>query len=137
VALVVLTNAYIYLNGASDISDHCSKVAFEVEADELDSTTFGSTGYKSMLGGLKSGNLGLGLKHDYAASNLDSILWPLLGTVVTFQIQAVAGTVTTSNPKYTGSLLISKLAPISGDVGQLGEFDVQWPTSGTITRGTS
>jgi hypothetical protein len=136
-ALLVMTNAYIYLNGANDISDHCNKVAFEVEAEELDSTTFGSTGYKSMLGGLKSGQLSLSLKHDYAAANLDSILWPLLGTVVTFQIQAVAGTVTTSNPKYTGSVLISKLTPIAGDVGALGEFDVSWPTTSTVTRGTS
>lgn len=136
-ALVVLTNAYIYINGASDISDHCAKVAFEVEAEELDSTTFGSTGYGSVLGGLKKGNLGLGLKHDYAASNLDSILWPLFGTVVTFEIKPVNAAASTSNPKYTGSLLVSKLAPISGDVGQLGEFDVQWPTSGTITRGTA
>ncbi len=136
-ALIVLTNAYILVNGASDLSDHCSKLAFEVEAEELDSTTFGSTGYKSMLGGLKQGNLGLQLKHDYAASNLDSILWPLLGTVVAFEIKPVNAAASTSNPKYTGSILISKLAPISGEVGNLGEFDVQWPTSGTITRATA
>lgn len=136
-ALVVLTNAYIYINGASDISSYADKVAFEVEAEELDSTTFGTSGYRSMLGGLKSGNIGISLKADYAASALDSILWPLLGTVVAFQVQAVAGTVTTSNPKYTGSVLVSKLSPIKGDVGQLGAFDLQWPTSGTITRGTT
>lgn len=136
-ALLVLTNAYVYLNGASDISDHCSKVSFEVEAEELDSTTFGSTGYKAALGGLKSGQLSLTLKADYAASNLDSILWPLLGTVVTFAIKPVNSAVSTANPQYSGSVLISKLSPISGDVGQLGEMDLSWPTTSTITRSTA
>jgi hypothetical protein len=137
VALVSLTNAYIQLNGASDISDHCSGVEFEVEAEELDSTTFSSTGYQSQLGGLKSGGLKLTIKGDYAASNIDSILWPLLGTVVTFDIKAVNAARSTSNPSYTGSVLISKLTPISGKVGDLVEFDLSWPTSGTILRQTS
>lgn len=135
--LVVLTNAYIYLNGASDISDHCSKVAFECEGEELDSTTFSSTGWKSVLGGLKSGNLGLDLKGDYAASNLDSILWPLFNTVVTFVIKPVNAAVSTSNPTYSGSVLISKLTPVTGGVGELVEFGLQWPTSGAVTRATS
>lgn len=135
-ALLVLTNASIVLGG-SDISDHCSKVAFEVEAEELDSTTFGSTGWASMLGGLKKGNVGVALKGDYAASNIDSILWPLFGTVATIVIKAVNAAVSTSNPTYSGSVLISKLTPITGDVGKLVEFDLQWPTTGTVTRATS
>ena len=135
-SLLVLTNAYIFLNGASDVSSYCDKVEFEVSAEEKDSTTFGSTGYKSVLGGLKSGQLTLGLKADYAVGNLDAILWPLLGTVVAFQIQAVAGTVTTSNPKYTGSILVKEVKPISGGVGDLAEFSLSFPTSGAVTRGT-
>ena len=134
--VMALTNAKI-LTGQADLSGWSNRVVMDAEAEELDSTTFGSTGYKAMLGGLKSGHLGLGLKHDYASSNLDSILWPLFGTVVTFEIRPVNTTVAPTNPKYTGSILISKLAPISGDVGKLGEFDIQWPTSSTITRGTS
>lgn len=136
-AVVSLTNAYIYLNGASDISDHCSSVEFNVDVDELDSTTFGTSGYKSSVGGLKEGSLKIKVKGDYAAANIDSILWPLLGTVVAFQIQPVAGAVSTSNPKYTGSVLVSKLTPISGGVGDLVEFDLTWKTSGTITRATA
>lgn len=135
-ALLSLVNAYVLL-GASDISDHCSSVEFEVSAEELDSTTFSSTGYKSMLGGLKSGSLKVTVKGDYAASNIDSILFPLLGTVATFEIKAVNAARSTSNPSYTGSVLISKLTPITGSVGDLVEFDLQWPTTSTISRATS
>jgi hypothetical protein len=132
-----MTNAYLLLNGASDLSDHMSAVELDVEAEELDSTTFGSTGYKSMLGGLKSGSLKCTFKGDYAASNIDSILWPLLGTVVAFDVKAVNAARSTSNPSYTGSVLISNVNPIAGGVGDLVEFDLTWPTTGTITRATA
>jgi hypothetical protein len=137
VALVVLTNAYILLNGTADISDHCAKVEFEVEAEEKDSTTFSSTGYKSVLGGLKSGQLSLSLKADYAAANLDSILWPLLGTVVAFDIKPVNAARSTSNPSYTGFVLVKQVKPIDGSVGDLADCDISWPTSSTVTRLTA
>ena len=135
-ALISLTNAFILLN-ATDISDHCSKVEFDVAAEELDTTTFSAGGYKSMIGGLKSGGLKVSIKGDYAAANIDSILFPLLGTVVAFEIKPVNATRTTSNPSYTGSILVSKLVPITGSVGDLVEFDLSWNTSGTITRLTA
>lgn len=135
-ALVALTNAYILI-GASDLSDHSSSVEFEVEAEELDSTTFSSSGWSSNLGGLKNGSLKLGIKGDYAAANVDSILWAMLGTIQTFEIKAVNAARSTSNPSYTGSVLISKLTPVTGDVGNLVEFDLTWPTTGTVTRLTA
>lgn len=135
-SLVALTNAYILI-GASDISDHSSSVEFEVEAEELDSTTFSSSGWSSNLGGLKSGNLKIGVKGDYAAANIDSILWAMLATTQTFEIKAVNAARSTSNPSYTGSVLVSKLSPITGDVGNLVEFDLTWPTTGTVTRLTA
>lgn len=135
-ALLSFTNGNVLIN-ASDLSDHCSGVELNVEAEELDSTTFSSTGYKSALGGLKSGSLKLTIKGDYAASNIDSILWPLLGTVVTFEVRPVNAARSTANPAYTGSVLISNLSPVTGGVGDLVQFDLTWPTSGTITRATS
>lgn len=134
--LLAITNAYV-LVGASDLSDHCSSVEFEVEAEELDSTTFSSSGYMSNLGGLKSGNLKLGIKGDYAASQIDAILWAMLGTVQAFEIKPVNAARSTSNPSYTGSVLVSKLTPITGDVGNLVEFDLTWPTTSTVTRLTA
>lgn len=136
-AVLAFTNGYLLLNGTSDLSDHCSSIELSIEAEELDSTTFGSTGYKSAIGGLKSGSLKVTLKGDFAASNVDSILFPLLGTVVAFDVKAVNAARSTSNPSYTGNVLISQLNPISGGVGDLMEFDLTWPTTGAISRATA
>lgn len=135
-ALLSLQNAYILI-GASDISDHCSSVELEVEGEDLDSTTFSTSGWSSRLGGLKTGTLNLTIKGDYAAANIDSILWGFFNTVQTFEIKPVNATRTTSNPSYTGSVLINGLTPITGEVGDLVEFDVSWPTSGVVTRLTA
>lgn len=135
-ALISLQNAYILI-GASDISDHCSSVELEIEGEDLDSTTFSTSGWSSRLGGLKSGTLNLTIKGDYAAANIDSILWGFFNTVQTFEIRAVNTARSTSNPAYTGSVLVNSLTPVTGEVGDLVEFDLSWPTSGTISRLTA
>ena len=132
-ALIALSDAYILI-GASNISDHCSSVEFELEAEDLDSTTFSTAGYSSRLGGLKSGTLNLTIKGDYAAANIDSILWGFFGTVQTFEVRPTSGARSATNPAYTGSVLVNGITPITGEVGDLVEFDVSWPTSGTVTR---
>ncbi len=132
----VLLQSYISLNG-TDLSTYCSKIELTVEAEEKDATTFGSAGWHENLGGIKSGSLALTFKQDVAASALDSILWPLFGTQVTFETRLNNGAASTSNPKYTGSVLIKQWNPISGSVGDVAEVSVTYPTTGAITRATS
>lgn len=131
----VLTDAYISISG-NVISDHGNKIEIPVKADSLDATTFGQT-WKVRRGGLKDGSLNMSFFNDIAAANLDSIMWPLVGSVVTFQVQAVSGAVTTANPSYTGSILVDSWNPIGGKVGELNSVDVSYPTSGTVTRNTA
>ena len=136
-AAKVLTNAYIYLNGASNVSGFATKVELNVDVVELDSTTFGS-GWTTNEGGLKSGSISIDFLDDYTASTgLDAILWPLLGSSVAFEIRTDSGTVSTSNPKWTGNVRISKLPAISGGVGELAKKSVTWPANGAVTRATS
>lgn len=132
-APLVLTNASIVLGG-SDISDHTSSVEFEYEADEVETTCFGPSGHRTRVGGLKDGSVKITVKGDYAAASIDSILFPLIGTVPTIAIKAVNAATSATNPLYSGSVLVSKLMPVTGNVGDLVEFDLSWPTSGTITR---
>lgn len=135
-ALISLQNAYILI-GASDLSDHCSSVELELEGEDLDATTFSSAGWSATLGGLKSGTLNLTIKGDFAAANIDSILWGIFNTVVAFEIKAVNAARSTSNPSYTGFVLVNALTPITGEVGDLVEFDLSWPTSSTVNRLTA
>lgn len=51
-AAIVLTNAAIYA-GQADLSGRSNKVELDAESDEVESTTFGTSGHKSFVGGLK------------------------------------------------------------------------------------
>lgn len=135
-AKMVLLAQYIGLNG-TDLSTYGVKGELSVEVEEKDVTTYGSLGWKEVLGGLKSGTLGLEFKQDFATTKLDSIMWPLLGTVVTFEVRADQAAVGISNPKYTGSVLVKEWNPIQGGVGDDATVGVSFPTSGAVTRATS
>ncbi|MFY1660906.1 phage tail tube protein [Micromonospora sp. WMMD1274] len=135
-AKMVLTASYIALSG-TDLSNWANSIELSAEVDEKDVTTFGSGGWKEVLGGLRSGTLAIEFKQDVTASALDSIMWPLFGTVVTFEVRLANAAVGTSNPKYTGSALVKEWAPISGNVGDDASVKVSFPTSGAVTRATS
>lgn len=135
-AVFALTNEYLALNGsATNVNDHVKSAVLTVDVAQLDSTAMGDT-WVEVIGGLKSGQLAITFNDDAAASNIDSILWPLLGTVVTFEVRPTDSAVGTSNPKYTGSVLISQAA-IGGGVGELAAKSLTFPTSGTVTRATA
>ena len=132
----VLINSRIFAAGL-DLTGYSSKLEVSAEVEEKDVTTFGSGGWKALLGGLKSGQIAITWKNDITVSALDSILWPLLGTLSVFEVRGTSAVVGTSNPKYTGSALIKTLAPISGSVGDVNEQSVSFPTSGAVTRATA
>ena len=135
-AKFVLTAGYLALN-ATDFSANTSSIQLQIEAESKDTTTFGSNGWHEELSGIKSATLAVVFKQDVAAAALDATIWPLAFTVVTFEVRAVNATVTTSNPKYTGSINLRQWNPIAGGVGDVAEVSVTFPTTGAITRGTS
>ena len=135
-AVFAFTDGSITID-SNDLSDHCKEITLEIDVDDLDSTAFSTGGYKSHLGGLKDGKLTLTFNQDVAASALDSVMFPLLGLVKTFVIKPTSSAVGTSNPSYSGSVLVSQWSPLAGKVGDLAEVSVTFPTTGTITRATS
>lgn len=134
---MVLTAAYLAIPIGTDLSAYTSKVEVTAEVEDKDVTTFASLGWKVLLGGLKSGQVAATFKNDITDNLLDEIMWAVFGTVQTFEVRAINTTATSSNPKYTGSLLVKSWAPITGAVGDVNEQSVTYPTSGAITRGTS
>lgn len=131
----VLTDAVIIIDG-NTISDHANKVELPITAEALETTAFGAT-YKSRVGGLKDGMVNITLFNDFSASQLDSIMWPLIGLVKTFAVRTTSASTSSTNPAYTGSLLITGWTPLSGSVGQLVAVDMSYPTSGSVSRVTS
>lgn len=133
---MVLTSEYLAING-TDLSAYTSKAEVSVEVEDKEVTTYASAGWKERKGGLKDGSLDIDFLQDFAVSALDATMWPLFGTVVTFEVRPTSSAASTTNPKWTGSILIKQWKPISGSVGDVATVGVSFPTSGAVTRATS
>lgn len=134
-AKFVLTDASVTLNSV-DLSDHVSSVTLEITADEIVTTAMGDT-FQARTGGLKDGTLSIEFQQDFAASEVDATLWPLLGTTTAFEVKPTSGAVSSTNPKYSGNVLVNSHSPVANGVGELATMSVSFPTSGTITRAVS
>ena len=133
---MVLLAQYLSLAG-TDVSEHTRKAEVTIEVEDKDVTTYTSLGWKVVQGGLKSGELGIEFLQDVAAGEIDSLMWPLLGTVVPFVTRLDQAAVSASNPEYAGNVLINSWNPIEGSVGDEASVSVGYPTSGAVTRVTS
>jgi len=74
---------------------------------------------------------------DFATSSIESIVYPLIGTVTTMKVKPTSSATGTANPQYVFSALVSEWTPINGAVGELSTASVTWPISGTITKTTA
>lgn len=135
-AKFVLTAAMLLIN-AVDYTDHCNKVELSLDVDDKDATTFASGGWKEALPGLKSGKLAITLKQDMVPASVDANLWALFGTVCTFEVRTVNTARSTSNPAYTGSVIIKSLKPVSGAVGDIADQNLDFPVTGAVARQTA
>ncbi|MFD5217463.1 hypothetical protein ACFWMH_07320 [Streptomyces tendae] len=133
---MVLTAEYLSIN-SNDLSEYTRKAEVTVEVEEKDVTNYKSLGWKEVIGGLKSGTLACEFLQDFAATKLDAIMWPLLGTVVPFEVRADQAAVGTSNPAYKGNVLISGWSPVTGQVGDEATVGQDFTTSGAVTRSTA
>jgi hypothetical protein len=121
----------------NDLTSWTSKLELSDEFAAKDVTTFASGGAEENMGGLEKFEASVTFKQDYAAAALDSIMWALRRSVVTFAARADLDAVSASNPQYSGKILINKWVPIAGSVGDVAEVDVTYPGSGPLARATS
>ena len=136
-AIFVATDHKITING-TNFSDHLTAVTLDVSADEQDVTTFGTSGFRTRIAGLKDASIKLDFNNDFAASSVDSTLWGLFGSNATVVVTPTSGTVAATNPSYTGVYLVSTVQPFASTVGDVATLSVTWPLAGTagVTRGT-
>ncbi|MFJ4785511.1 hypothetical protein [Streptomyces sp. NPDC088794] len=133
---MVLLAEYLSIN-SNVLNAFTKKAELTTEVEEKDITNYASLGWKEVIGGLKSAELGCEFLQDFAASQLDAIMWPLLGLVVPFEVRADQAAASASNPKWTGSILINGWNPITGSVGDEATVSMGFPTSGAVVRATS
>lgn len=132
-ARIVLTNAKITIN-AVNLSDHIGNITLSTSNDVVDTTGFSSTAARARVAGLSDNSLTLEFHQDFATSNVEATIYPLIGTTTTVVVTPVDTTVSDTNPSYTFTALVAEWQPLSGAVGELATASVTWPISGAITK---
>ena len=122
--------------GAVDLSTSIAAATLDLSAEEQDTTAFGAT-YRTRIAGLKDGTLSLDFHQDFGAASVDATLFPLLGSAVAFTIKPTSGTVSATNPTYSGTAVVTQYQPFASSVGDLATLSVSWPLSGAVTRATA
>lgn len=140
----VLNNAALQVTVAGtayNLSDHCSQVALEDTAEEVDVSSFGPAQYREFLQGMKDANVTATLFNDYASGNVDSCLSACYSSATAFTVNVWPNGTTTSatNPKFTISAQSYSYSPINGAVGDANSTDVTFRNAGTagLTRATA
>jgi predicted secreted protein len=128
----------VVIIGTGTVSSNCAQVTISLTAEDVDTTNFGSAGWKERTGGLKDGSVSFEWQQDYAAAAIDATFFPLLGTQVAFEVRpASTAAVGSGNPKYSGTLLVTEYSPVDSAVGDLATFSTTWPTVGAVARATA
>jgi len=135
-AIFVATDFSVSINGSTALASYLTQVELKTTANDITTTAFGST-WVTRVAGLKEGSLTLQFNQDYAASAVDAVLWPLLGTNATVVIKPTSTATSATNPAYTAICLVTDYTPVSGNIGDLSTFSITLPTTGTISRATA
>jgi len=135
-AKLVFTNAVVTINSV-DLSDSISSVVLNSSIDSIETTAFGTSGARARIGGLADNSISLEFHQDYATSEVEATIFPLIGTVTTVTVKPVNAATSATNPIYTVSCLVAEWSPVGGSVGELASVSATWPVSGAIAKATS
>jgi hypothetical protein len=131
-AVLVLTNAFITINSVN-LSDHVASVTLTTNDDVIETTAFGSTA-RTRVAGLGDNSVAIEFHQDYATSNVEATIYPLLGSTTVVVVKPNGATTAATNPSYTFTALVSEWTPLNGAVGELATASVTWPISGEVTK---
>ncbi len=129
----VLLNPVLTVNGV-DLSAWAKKFAFPITFDQLDTTTFATSGWRTRAAGLGDTQIAAEFNQDFLDNMLDEIVWGIKATVVAWTVKPNNAAVSANNPQYSGNVLIAQVQPINNAVGELATMNVTWPGSGAIAR---
>ncbi len=128
----VMHNAYVELDG-DDYTEQTTEVELSVDVADEDVTTFAADGWTEVVGTRKSGKLDLGI---LLGTEIEDFFWTNMGDNVGFVVRPDDGAVSTSNPEYTGTVMVPGFKPVSGKVSDVARDKVSMKTSGPVERAT-
>ena len=133
-AQIVLKDASISIGGV-ELADRSNSVEVNYEIESVEVTAFG--GNRSFVGGLQNNTCTVELMQDFAATETEATIFPLVGTQLTLIFKPTSEAVGAENPSYTisGAYLASH-TPIAAAVGELAMTSLTF-TGGTLAKATS
>lgn len=134
-AKFVSTDFSISLNSV-DLSTNIASATLDITKEEQLTTAFGQTSV-TRIAGLQDASLTLEFMQDFGSAAVDDTLFPILGSVVPFEIKPTSDATSATNPAYSGSVLVTNYTPFDSATGELATFSITLPVSGDITRGTA
>ncbi len=130
----IATNYNVTING-TDFSSSLASVELPIEVETQDTTAFGAT-FRTAIAGLQTGSITLEFHQDFGAGAIDTVLYPLLGTNATVVVSPTSGSISASNPSFSGTYLVTQYSPFNSTIGDLATLSVTWPLNGALTRAT-
>lgn len=135
-AIIAFKNVEFSVGGVY-LSDRMNAATLTYEVEQQDATVMG--GNRSFVGGIQNNTIEVTLYQDFAATEVEATIYPLVGTqtTVTLRPDSTAATSAT-NPIYTlTGCFLSSHTPISAsDVGATSPVTLTF-TGGTLTKATS
>lgn len=124
-------SAYFKL-GTNDLSAYMDNIDFPHAADIHETTTYGKS-YKTKAGGLKEASFDIGGLYDSTAGGPETIIPPLIGTVVAYEYGPEGNAST--KVKYSGNCVVENYSQ-STPVGDYIRWTASLQTTDTVTKGT-
>lgn len=137
-AKFVLTDPVVIFAG-STVTSSVASVTISLEADDVETTAFGGSGWRTRVNGLKSGTFDLEIHQDFAASAIDSVIYAafLAGTASVSVKPGGTAATSATNPAFTFDVAVTGYTPVDGAVGDLATASYSFPITGPVTRGTA
>lgn len=96
---------------------HVRSVTIDYGAEMLDITEMSNT-TRTNLPGLFDWTISVEMLQDYAAANVDALLFPKVGAAAFYiQVKPTSGAVSATNPQYYATCVLESYQPITGAVG--------------------
>jgi predicted secreted protein len=137
-AKYVIKTPQITVNSV-DLSEYLEDVTLTYEADEIESTSSGTTvNDKTFVAGLRSWSIDATLQQDYASARVDATLFSLVGAdPFAIKVRPTSAAKGTSNPEFSGNAILLSYPPLTGKVGEMARVTVKFRGTGALTRSTS
>lgn len=134
-AIIAFKDVSIVINSV-DLSDRANAATLTYEIEAQDATVMG--GNRASVGGIQNNTLEVTLYQDFAASEVEATIFPLVGTTTTIVLKPTSSATSATNPTYTltGAFLSSHTPIAAGDVGSTSPVSLSF-TGGSLVKTTS